>query len=73
MSVLNWKHHTLIQALMSRGPLTEDELFNIFADVTGKNPSKYFVFPLFFIFYFFHVSMIFKAKSISFSVETGEN
>ncbi|XP_061977942.1 uncharacterized protein LOC133698863 [Populus nigra] len=38
MSVLNWKHHTLIQALMSRGPLTEDELFNIFADVTGKNP-----------------------------------
>ncbi|KAJ6365521.1 hypothetical protein OIU76_030325 [Salix suchowensis] len=38
MSVLNWKHHTLIQALMSRGPLTEDELFNIFADVTEKNP-----------------------------------
>ncbi|KAF9684651.1 hypothetical protein SADUNF_Sadunf04G0140800 [Salix dunnii] len=38
MSVLNWKHHTLIQALMSRGPLTEDELFNIFADVTEKTP-----------------------------------
>jgi hypothetical protein len=71
MSVLNWKHHTLIQALMSRGPLTEDELFNIFADVTGKNPSKYFVFSS--LFYFFYVSMIFKAKSISFSVETGEN
>ncbi|CAK7329204.1 unnamed protein product [Dovyalis caffra] len=39
MTVLNWKHHTLIQALMSRGPLKEEELFKIFADVTGKYPQ----------------------------------
>ncbi|CAI0397312.1 unnamed protein product [Linum tenue] len=38
MAVLSWKHHTVIQALMARGPLMEDEFRKIYADVTGKNP-----------------------------------
>ncbi|XP_015576319.1 non-structural maintenance of chromosomes element 1 homolog isoform X3 [Ricinus communis] len=38
MAVLNWKHHTLIQSLMSRGPLKEDDFHKIFSSVTGKNP-----------------------------------
>ncbi|KAK8941071.1 hypothetical protein KSP39_PZI010421 [Platanthera zijinensis] len=35
---LGWKHHTLIQALLSRGPLKEAEFHAIFAGATGKNP-----------------------------------
>lgn len=38
MSQLGWKHHTLIQALLSRGPLKEGEFHAIFVGVTGKNP-----------------------------------
>ncbi|XP_050225246.1 uncharacterized protein LOC126674780 [Mercurialis annua] len=37
---MNWKHHTLIQSLMSRGPLNYNDFLKIFAAVTGKNPSK---------------------------------
>ncbi|OAY52055.1 non-structural maintenance of chromosomes element 1 homolog [Manihot esculenta] len=41
MAVLNWKHHTLLQALMTRGPLKENEFHKIFSAVTGKNPRSY--------------------------------
>ncbi|KAM7523720.1 hypothetical protein LguiA_013622 [Lonicera macranthoides] len=37
MPVLCWRHHTLIQALLSRGPLKEEEFHSLFSDVTGKN------------------------------------
>ncbi|XP_071690301.1 uncharacterized protein [Rutidosis leptorrhynchoides] len=37
MAPLSWRHHTLIQALLSRGPLKESEFQSIFSDVTGKN------------------------------------
>ncbi|KAL1204267.1 hypothetical protein V5N11_021679 [Cardamine amara subsp. amara] len=37
MVSLNWKHHTLIQALISRGPLKEKEFQSIFTGVTGRN------------------------------------
>ncbi|KAF8113374.1 hypothetical protein N665_0050s0032 [Sinapis alba] len=39
MVSLSWKHHTLIQALISRGPLKEKEFQSIFTDVTGRNPG----------------------------------
>uniref|UniRef100_A0A1J3HAW0 Non-structural maintenance of chromosomes element 1 homolog n=1 Tax=Noccaea caerulescens TaxID=107243 RepID=A0A1J3HAW0_NOCCA len=39
MVSLNWKHHTLIQALISRGPLKENEFHSIFSGVTGRNPG----------------------------------
>ncbi|KAI3511688.1 hypothetical protein L1887_18845 [Cichorium endivia] len=37
MPPLCWRHHTLIQALLSRGPLKETEFQSIFSDVTGKS------------------------------------
>ncbi|KAK1411995.1 hypothetical protein QVD17_32902 [Tagetes erecta] len=36
MAPLSWRHHTLIQAVLSRGPLKENEFQSIFSDVTGK-------------------------------------
>jgi len=39
MASLSWKHHTLIQALISRGPLKEKEFHSIFTAVTGRNPG----------------------------------
>ncbi|XP_071932957.1 uncharacterized protein [Coffea arabica] len=36
---LSSKHHTLIQALLSRGPLKESEFRSIFHKVTGKSPD----------------------------------
>ncbi|XP_010454437.1 PREDICTED: non-structural maintenance of chromosomes element 1 homolog [Camelina sativa] len=39
MVSLSWKHHTLIQALISRGPLKEREFYSIFTGVTGRNPG----------------------------------
>ncbi|CAH2072229.1 unnamed protein product [Thlaspi arvense] len=39
MVSLSWKHHTLIQALISRGPLKEKEFQSIFTGVTGRNPG----------------------------------
>ncbi|KAJ6842000.1 uncharacterized protein M6B38_304055 [Iris pallida] len=38
MSQLNWRHHTLIQALLARGPLKESDFQSVFYGVTGKNP-----------------------------------
>ncbi|KAD5803511.1 hypothetical protein E3N88_14871 [Mikania micrantha] len=37
MPPLSWRHHTLIQAVLSRGPLKEKEFQSIFSDVTGKS------------------------------------
>ncbi|ERM99042.1 non-structural maintenance of chromosomes element 1 homolog [Amborella trichopoda] len=36
MAELNHKHHTLIQALLSRGPLKEKDFHLMFTDLTGK-------------------------------------
>ncbi|KAL6987229.1 hypothetical protein U1Q18_012980 [Sarracenia purpurea var. burkii] len=36
MPLLCWRHHTLIQALLSRGPLKEQEFQFIFSGVSGK-------------------------------------
>ncbi|KAK9279455.1 hypothetical protein L1049_013134 [Liquidambar formosana] len=41
MPELSWRHHTLIQALLSRGPLNEKEFHKIFEGVTGKNPGTH--------------------------------
>ncbi|XP_038719051.1 non-structural maintenance of chromosomes element 1 homolog isoform X2 [Tripterygium wilfordii] len=41
MSVVNWKHHALIQPLLARGPQKEQEINKIFAGVTGKNPGNH--------------------------------
>ncbi|XP_077247637.1 uncharacterized protein LOC143887438 [Tasmannia lanceolata] len=41
MRELSWKHHTLIQALLSRGPLREEEFHSIFAGATGKRQGSY--------------------------------
>ncbi|KAE8057135.1 hypothetical protein FH972_013848 [Carpinus fangiana] len=38
---LTWTHHTLIQALLSRGPLRDDEFHSIFTGLTGKNPGTH--------------------------------
>ncbi|KAF5201644.1 Non-structural maintenance of chromosomes element 1-like protein [Thalictrum thalictroides] len=40
MSELSSKHHTLIQALLSRGPLAEKDFNFIFEGVSGKNPAN---------------------------------
>ncbi|KAK6926445.1 Non-structural maintenance of chromosomes element 1 [Dillenia turbinata] len=40
MPSLSWTHHTLIQALLSRGPLKEEEFHKIFSEITGKNPGN---------------------------------
>lgn len=41
MPELSWRHHTLIQALLSRGPLKEEEFHTIFTGITGKNPETH--------------------------------
>ncbi|XAR60434.1 hypothetical protein NMG60_11033807 [Bertholletia excelsa] len=41
MPSLSWRHQTLIQALLSRGPLKEQEFHSIFSGVTGKNPGTH--------------------------------
>ncbi|XP_072972505.1 uncharacterized protein [Typha angustifolia] len=38
MAPLSWRHHALIQALLSRGPLKEEEFYAVFTGVSGKNP-----------------------------------
>ncbi|KAF9599772.1 hypothetical protein IFM89_001718 [Coptis chinensis] len=40
MPDLNSKHHTLIQALLSKGPLTQQDFHTIFSGVTGRNPGS---------------------------------
>lgn len=44
MPSLNWKHHALIQALMTRGPLKEKDFHAIFSGLTGKSPGFAFLF-----------------------------
>ncbi|KAL2322266.1 hypothetical protein Fmac_026645 [Flemingia macrophylla] len=38
-TALSWRHHVVIQALLSRGPLNEKDLHSIFEDLTKKNPG----------------------------------
>lgn len=40
MTELNWRHQTVIQALLSRGPLKEDQFHRIFTGLTGKTPGS---------------------------------
>ncbi|XP_051120387.1 uncharacterized protein LOC127244099 [Andrographis paniculata] len=40
MPPLSWRQHTLIQALLSRGPLKEADFLSIFLQVTGKSGSQ---------------------------------
>ncbi|KAL6502960.1 hypothetical protein OROHE_024128 [Orobanche hederae] len=40
MSPLSWRHQTLIQALLSRGPLREDDFRSIFSQVTKKSSGS---------------------------------
>ncbi|KAK8601511.1 hypothetical protein V6N12_051341 [Hibiscus sabdariffa] len=41
MAVLSWKHHTLIQTLLERGPLLEKDFHSIFTAITGQNPGTH--------------------------------
>ncbi|XP_023872014.1 uncharacterized protein LOC111984627 isoform X2 [Quercus suber] len=41
MAELSWRHQTLIQALLSRGPLRDDQFHPIFNGLTGKNPGTH--------------------------------
>ncbi|XP_031121779.1 uncharacterized protein LOC116024893 [Ipomoea triloba] len=41
MPTLSWRHHTLIQALLSRGPLKEADFKSIFHTVTEKPPATH--------------------------------
>ncbi|KAJ0083478.1 hypothetical protein Patl1_30208 [Pistacia atlantica] len=41
MPSLSWKHQTLIQALITRGPLKENDFHHIFSAVTGRNPGAH--------------------------------
>uniref|UniRef100_A0A0A9HWI4 Non-structural maintenance of chromosomes element 1 homolog n=1 Tax=Arundo donax TaxID=35708 RepID=A0A0A9HWI4_ARUDO len=38
MAPLSWQHHTLLQALLSRGPLSEPDFHAVFS---GKNPATH--------------------------------
>ncbi|KAH1189361.1 Non-structural maintenance of chromosomes element 1 [Glycine max] len=38
-SALNWRHHVVIQSLLSRGPLSEKDLHAMFQDLTKRNPG----------------------------------
>ncbi|KAJ4966627.1 hypothetical protein NE237_018476 [Protea cynaroides] len=40
MPELSWRHHALVQALLSRGPLKEDDFHQVFMGVTGKSPGS---------------------------------
>jgi hypothetical protein len=39
MAPLSWRQHTLLQALLHRGPLSERDFHAVFAGVSGKDPS----------------------------------
>ncbi|XP_044467481.1 uncharacterized protein LOC123197305 isoform X2 [Mangifera indica] len=41
MPSLSWKHQSLIQALLTRGPLKENDFHEIFSAVTGKSPGAH--------------------------------
>ncbi|KAL0461020.1 UNVERIFIED_CONTAM: hypothetical protein Slati_0729200 [Sesamum latifolium] len=40
MPPLSWRHHALIQSLLSRGPLKEDDFRSIFSQLTGKTSGS---------------------------------
>ncbi|KAL8122068.1 uncharacterized protein LOC141659393 [Apium graveolens] len=40
MSSLSWRHHTLIQSLLSRGPLKESEFRSIFTKITANRSDS---------------------------------
>ncbi|KAK4441511.1 hypothetical protein Salat_0486000 [Sesamum alatum] len=40
MAPLSWRHHALIQSLLSRGPLEEDDFRSIFSQLTGKTSGS---------------------------------
>jgi hypothetical protein len=42
MAPLSWRHHTLLQALLHRGPLSERDFHAVFAGVSGKDPGTPF-------------------------------
>ncbi|XP_009617090.1 uncharacterized protein [Nicotiana tomentosiformis] len=41
MPTLSWRQHTLIQALLSRGPLKENDFKSLFFKVTGKSAANH--------------------------------
>ncbi|XP_042481533.1 non-structural maintenance of chromosomes element 1 homolog [Macadamia integrifolia] len=41
MPALSPSHHTLVQTLLSRGPLKEDDFHKVFMGVTGKSPGSH--------------------------------
>ncbi|CAN4089741.1 unnamed protein product [Withania somnifera] len=41
MPTLTWRHHTLIQSLLSRGPLKEKDFHSLFTKITGKPPGNH--------------------------------
>lgn len=42
MAPLSWRHHTLLQALLSRGPLSERDFHALFTAISGgKNPATH--------------------------------
>ncbi|XP_066383115.1 uncharacterized protein [Miscanthus floridulus] len=41
MAPLSWRHHTLLQALLHRGPLSERDFHAVFAGVSGKDPATH--------------------------------
>ncbi|GJN13904.1 hypothetical protein PR202_gb00660 [Eleusine coracana subsp. coracana] len=41
MAPLSWRHHALLQGLLSRGPLPETDFHAIFAAISGKNPATH--------------------------------
>ncbi|KAG8050737.1 hypothetical protein GUJ93_ZPchr0009g1301 [Zizania palustris] len=42
MAPLSWRHHTLLQALLSRGPLPECDFHALFSAISGgKNPATH--------------------------------
>ncbi|KAL3638186.1 hypothetical protein CASFOL_017557 [Castilleja foliolosa] len=40
MSSLSWRHQTLIQTLLSRGPLKENDFRSIFSQFIGKSHTQ---------------------------------
>ncbi|XP_066381284.1 uncharacterized protein [Miscanthus floridulus] len=41
MAPLSWRHHTLLQALFTRGPLSDRDFRAVFAAISGKNPATH--------------------------------
>ncbi|KAK7401132.1 hypothetical protein VNO78_12448 [Psophocarpus tetragonolobus] len=39
-NALNWRHHVVIQSLLSRGPLSEKDLHTMFEELTQRNPGN---------------------------------